>query len=79
MNPMQAAAKKKKKDKTKVKNRPEISGLGSIDPFENPSTAGEDPNDLTKLTVAQLKEMLRVHKMKVSGKKAELIARLQGN
>jgi hypothetical protein len=34
-NPMQAAAKKAKKDKTKVKNCPEISRLGNIDAYHN--------------------------------------------
>ena len=41
-----------------------------------PRRREEDPSDLSSLKVAELKEMLRVRGLKVSGKKAELIERL---
>ena len=34
-NPMQAAAKREKKNLNKIKNRPELSRAGSIEPYNN--------------------------------------------
>jgi len=43
------------------------------------STEEEEPIDYSKMTVAQLKDLLRSKGMKVSGKKAELIERLKSS
>merc|ERR1719298_156663 len=44
-----------------------------------PSKAEEEPIDYSKMTVAQLKDLLRSKGMKLSGKKAELIERLESS
>lgn len=51
---------------------------GSSDEEETAESDGEilSEDDLTKLTVPILKEMLKERGLKVSGKKAELVERL---
>ncbi|MBE6499313.1 MAG: hypothetical protein E7Z80_02020 [Methanobrevibacter thaueri] len=54
-----------------------LTNQGYLEPSSNPSNDNlVDIEDLFKHTVSELKEMLREHNLKVSGKKQELIERL---
>ena len=57
----------------------EKDGTGDIDGDGTPDSEDDEPRkaDYDSMTVAQLKEVLKNKGMTVSGKKADLIARLK--